>query len=386
MEESFFYLGTWFPRTSLHLKEFYNFLTKKEGLAGLDKSKIETLWNNLNFKKAQLHLEPEIDFLEVNFGDIELKITEDGIITMSNKIHDFKKSRQISEQFYTQKLAPAISYLFSVEAQLPKLIESAENIYPVFFITGNMPHEKIKELFDSFNEKIISHSKSPYIEIYYGENFNTVNIISQMIKRDIAEQFLQSLILFKEFEDQLNRYLNLHRKIWDKVSKIRNAKNIRYKEFQLIRNQLREIEEETYHIDIRLEQMGDILTARNELTSQFLKQRMTEIGINRFITLKAEQRYISNLWKMTSNYVDDTFEILNTLYEENTHKELNAIKLATFMTVLTGFFGMNIGFPWEERWKEIYPSSIKVSLFVIFFSVVIYLVLRLFFSNRKFKM
>jgi Mg2+ and Co2+ transporter CorA len=87
---------------------------------------------------------------------------------------------------------------------------------------------------------------------------------------------------------------------------------------------------------------------------------------------------------MTIDYVKDTLNFLESLFQENTQRELNTLKFITLIAAITSFFGMNIAFPWDERWHEIYVSSFTVVAIIAVVCFIFYFVLKLLIYNRYF--
>jgi Mg2+ and Co2+ transporter CorA len=115
-----------------------------------------------------------------------------------------------------------------------------------------------------------------------------------------------------------------------------------------------------------------------------MKQELQAASIERFEFLAASRDYVSDLWQMTIEYVEGTLKLLESLYSENTQRELNTLKYITLVGVLTGFFGMNIAFPWEERWSQVSASSLSVVVLIGVAAVIFYFFLRYFIHNRRF--
>jgi Mg2+ and Co2+ transporter CorA len=380
------YLGTWFQRTSLHLKEIYNFLKNKKGVAGLDQNKLDKFWEELKVEKISFYEKTNFDFLEAKCDGVTILITEDGIVLLSLPAKELHETIASLENFYSQRFGPVLSYLFSRGAPLPKQLEKAKEIYPLIGITKNLSSkEEAKKLFREFDDEFFSSVSSKDIEIFFGQVLNLFNVKQRSANGDFIEELLLNIVFFREFQDQLNRYLNLHRTMWDRISRIRESKTLRYKDFPYVRQQILEFLKTLSFVKARLSQMDDIIAARILLINPVLKKKLPELGFSRFEHLEADQKYVSHLWQMTIEYVDGTLNLLESLFQENTQRELGALKFVTLIAALTGFFGMNIAFPWEERWLEFFPSSFVVIILIILLSLSFYFLLKKFVRNRHFK-
>ena len=137
-------------------------------------------------------------------------------------------------------------------------------------------------------------------------------------------------------------------------------------------------------INARLNQMGDIAHARYVLLRVEIKGELSECNLLKFENVIADLRYVKDLWSMTIEYVKETLSLLESLYAENTQRELNAVKIITMITAITGFFGMNIAFPWDTEWQAISASSFVVVGIVGILALVLYYILKYAIYNRKF--
>ncbi|OGZ99489.1 MAG: hypothetical protein A3G49_06445 [Candidatus Sungbacteria bacterium RIFCSPLOWO2_12_FULL_41_11] len=384
------YLGTWFPRTSIHLKEVFNFLNEREGIKGLDPKKLKKLHDTLGLTDFKLHEEFDADFLNASFQNGEFIITEDGILLIktANIIeshdHEFSKARTFLLEFYTQKLGPAINYLFSLGAPIPRDIRDIKTVLPFIAVISEAGDENINEIYSSIQERPTSVVKGPEMEIHRSPSLTILrfkNTLPDMIK---LESFVKHDIFFREFEFQLEDYLGRHRAFWDEISKIRDSRSLRYKDFPEIRRRLLEIRRTITYVEARLLQMQDILKERFHTIAKDESDFLKKYGLRRFEPLDSAGAYTKHLWEMTREYLEGTITLLHTLYEENTQRELAVIKMTTFAAALTGFFGMNIAFPWDKEWFIIKYDSFAVAILVIGGSIIFYLLLKLAVMNRRF--
>lgn len=130
------YLGVWFQRTTLQLSEIYDFLKYQKSELALSKKKLVELWNGLQIN-LDIGTHYQIDGLEyltyTTINGIRVKIFEDGLITLNKSdlmdITMFQEIESVSK-YYEEKLSPAISYLFSLGAPIPKELANIKTVYP----------------------------------------------------------------------------------------------------------------------------------------------------------------------------------------------------------------------------------------------------------------
>lgn len=380
------YLGTWFQRTALHLLEVFYFLKNTTANALLDPQQVKALQKSLKISAVEFNEESVIDFVKFTSGNIETTITEDGVILMSLPATSLQKSIERLELFYSNQLAPALMYLFSKGAPLPKELADVKTIHPHILVGSNISQETILSIFKTYQDQEISSVQNQQVHMSFGSVMSFLNRKKKsfLFSQTATETLVQNIIFSREFEQQLSSYLNLHRSIWDKVSEIREAQGIRYKDFPQMRQQILGFLKTISFVQARLLQMEDILHSRKELIDPKMRTLLSDLGINNFEQFHSGQSYISHLWQMTKEYAQDSLNLMESLYQENAQRELNALKFITLIAALTGFFGMNIAFPWDETWEKLFPSSLAVVLIIFVACLGFYYLLRRLIHYRKF--
>ncbi len=372
------YLGIWFQRTSLHLKELFLHLQKNttnEKMENLSEiSTFSFLGNN------------EFDEVVGTCPTLSFSITEDGIILLKSSQHKVENAKHALETFYVETLSPLLLTLFgSTGAPIPKTLGESQSIYPAFLFVTKKPKESVSSFFIRHNDRLITTLKGNRLSMYIGEIYTLFHLKQPSILTvQQKKELVQYVIFFREFEQQLSGYLNQHRAIWDQVTKFRRSQTMTYRDFPQIRKELLSFSKTISFIRARLAQMDDIMKERHDTIDPTLKHELKNLGMHRFDHLIANQKYVVHLWDMTREYVSDTLTLLESLYQENAQKELSAIKYITFGALITGFFGMNIIFPWDETWQSMKLISWFVVLLIPLLSLVFYTILRIIVHNRKF--
>ena len=381
-------LGTWLPRTSIHLKEVYNFFI--DGTAvGLDQSKLKHLISQLCIEDLLFNNNPDFNNIRFSSGNIEVTITEDGIIVMTLKqVKDVHREIRTVESFYTNQLGPALSYLFSRGAPLPQTLLNIKEVYPRILLGKNMALQEVEAYFKAQDDALITSVSSEKLTIYYGEKSEFIdisNVDTQQSYNEFLDSLLTCSIFIRSFSGLLERYLQSHRSVWMEISSIRETRNLRYSDFTMIRNTILDILKTIAFIKARLHQMSDILSLRNALTPESIKQKLFTLGLSSFTTLEKSSQYMDNLWEMTADYSNSTMTLFASILEENAQRELRLLQQITIAGSLFGFFGMNIAFPWEERWNSTFLSSFVVFGIIILTLAISYVLIKKIILNRCFK-
>lgn len=380
------YLGVWFQRTTLHLRELYEFLRDGSQSADLPKTTGRKLRTRLKIAKTEFHSEEShysVSFSTTN--GISGSISDEGVILLSTSVVPVKKAIRLLSAFYQSSLSPALAHLFSRGAPIPKTLGVMESIYPLVIITtGGSTTAEVSKLLKVLDDELIASTHSPHLDLHLASRVQIFAVKHPRLSMADIEEVLRTIIFFRDAEEQLRRYLTSHRSIWDWVTDIRTSREIQYRKFPMIRSILLEQERDLSFIRARIEQMKDSLQSREADLSSAMKTMLTRLGLNRFAHLASDLDYVEQLITMTNEYVGGTLKLLGTLYDENTQRELAALKLITLFGALAGFFGMNIAFPWNEEWPDQLIFSLGVVGILVLGMLVFQWGLKLFVYNRRF--
>ncbi len=378
------YLGTWIPRTTLHLREVHHFLNGRFADLKFSEVKLRHLLDGLHPKQVKFFEQNDFAIVEATFeNNITFKMFEDGVIFLRIPVTDVVKAQNILQTFYDSKLGPSLSFLFSSGAPLPKSLNFSEDLYPLLFVAPQATPGEIKGLFMRVQDSVESHVASKSVDVYFGAHTDML-VTHTHLSDVVTDELLSHIVFLREFEKQLYGYIHTHRKIWDDISLIRDSKKIRFSEFSTVRNRILDSLNTLSYGRARIIQMGDIVEARVQLTGGKIRKTLETLGLDRYSNILTDQKYVLELWEMTIEHVKDTLNLLESLYQENTQRELNTLKFITLIAAITSFFGMNIAFPWDERWTQISTSSYVVVLLIIVVCVAFYFLLKQLIYNRYF--
>ena len=178
MKISNVYIGGWFQRTMLQLSEVYDFLRNGESQLKLNKKKLAELRKNLNIGNVEYGVSGE-EFILVTTGDrLQVKIFEDGLIVIgSSEVSEETLFADIErlKSYYESQLSPAINYLFSLGAPVPKELAHIENIYPYFVVCDNATREDIAELLSKTERQKYFEFDNKSYSVLRGDKYYFIN-------------------------------------------------------------------------------------------------------------------------------------------------------------------------------------------------------------------
>ena len=332
------YIGCWFQRTTLQLSEVYDFLKYNKSELVLNKKKLTDLWSKLRID-AYYDTHYKIDGLEyltyTTTDGIIVKIFEDGLITLNKKdIMDVTMFKDIEElsNYYETTLSPAISYIFSLGAPIPKELANIKTVYPYFIVLNDCKSEDIDTLIaKTENQKYFEYSNDLY-EVHRGDKYYFINNKNKS-DREI-ERYIEEQIFIREFKAQLHRYLNIHRIIWEKIDAVKEHAVISGKEIIKSSTKIEGYSKTVNLIEGRINQMSTYIKTREKLakSDEKLTEALDLIGY-RYETLSNTLSYVKDLWKMTQNYVNSAAKLFNNLKNDVTDKSIGNLTIVTSMGV-----------------------------------------------------
>lgn len=143
------YIGGWFQRTTLQLSEIYDFLRDGSSKLALDKKKLVKLHDALDLSEIDYGVDG-LEYLKFSTRvGVNVKVFEDGLIVLNDaNVTEFSLFNDIDAlaNYYENKLSPALSYLFSLGAPIPKELANIETVFPYFIVLNNSKKEDIEML------------------------------------------------------------------------------------------------------------------------------------------------------------------------------------------------------------------------------------------------
>ena len=331
--------GGWYQRTTLHLSEVYDFFVSGSSKLDLDKGELERLWKKLDLADVSR----ESGYLEYvsakTRNGIEIRYYEDGLYVLESFINDISSAHEEKrrlEEYWNAFLSPALSYIFSLGAPTPKVLANIKTIHPTV-ISGVVSDSSLFSPDESFGpaySKIVSDGisviKTPLFI------FVTASARSALSARPVIE----NLIFFREFKDHLEKYLNIHRSIWEQISDIKERKNISGSEVEEIRGKLDGYQKTIGLISNRINQMGAYVRTRSAIAKGMnVEEYLAGFFQFKFETLVDTLDYIKEIWKMTSEYLNSSIQNLQEIKNQSAARGIQSLQLITSLGVVSGIIG-----------------------------------------------
>lgn len=329
------YVGGWFQRTMLQLTEIYDFLRSGESQLDLDPEKLLELRKNLSIGKVDYDVSGLEYILFTTAYGINVKIFEDGLIVLNNE--EVKEDTLFADidkvtDYYENKLSPALSYLFSLGAPVPKELANIETVYPYFIVLNNATKDQISDLMARTERQKYYEFANDNYSVIRGDKYYFINNKKKSIDR--IERYIEEQIFIREFKGQLHRYLNLHRIIWEKIAAVKENAHVKGKKIIELNNKIDGYAKTINLIEGRINQMSTYISTREKVakSDQDLAEFLNVSGY-RYETLKDTMVYIQHLWSMTKNYVNSAKQLFSGLQNQVTQKSISSLTIVTSMGV-----------------------------------------------------
>jgi len=367
--------GGWYQRTTLHLTEIFDFLASGKTNLDLDKDKVLKLREALGV----VEVTREVDYLEyvkaVMENGIELRYYEDGLYVLEIDSKDPIDAKTLLERYFDEKLNPATNYIFSLGAPTPKILANIKFDHPVVISTKSKKIELDENVFGKIYSKIETDKMSVYKTPEY--------IFIRGIDERHVRALIEMQIFFREFKDQLERYLNIHRELWEEISEYKEKKVLLGKNIEEVRVRLDGYQKTINLIGSRINQMNVYVNTRSSIARKLsLEENLSNIFQYKFETLSDTHAYIKEIWNMTKDYLDTAIQVV---LEAKSQANTNTIQSLTLITTIGVVSGI-IGYLSKDQFPQITMVGMWYYLILI---VLTWLINRIVFtvaSNKKYKL
>jgi len=328
--------GGWYQRTTLHLSEIYDFFILGKSKLALNQKKLKALHKKLGL----IEITREASYLEYikakTEQGIEIRYYEDGLYILEICSDDIEKSKKQLEKYFHDFLNPAITYIFSLGAPTPKLLANIEINHPTIIRTTGAGDEmdKLSEKIGHIYNKISSQN----VSVLKAHDYILVQVPNE--NNSEATELVENLIFFREFKDQLEKYLQIHRDVWEEIAKIKDQKEISGKEVENIRSKLDGYQTAISLINNRINQMGSYVRTRAAISKKVnVESHLSTLFQFKFETLTDTLEYIKELWKMTNEYLLSSIQNLVEIKNQSTSRGIQSLQVITSIGVISAIIG-----------------------------------------------
>jgi hypothetical protein len=147
-------------------------------------------------------------------------------------------------------------------------------------------------------------------------------------------------IFFREFKDQLEKYLNIHRKIWEDITIIKEKGRIKGKDIVNSKIQLESYDRSINLINNRINQMGSYVKTRQSISNELgIEEHLMKVFDYKFETLSNTLSYIKEIWLMTADYVKNVLSVLTDIENRSLNNSIKSLQIIMSVGVVSGIIG-----------------------------------------------
>ncbi len=373
--------GGWYQRTTLHLSEIYDLFALGRSGLDLSKEKLTEFYKNFNFDSVTR----EAGYLEFvrakTKNGVEVRYYEDGLYILEVELDDLAnvaKSKELLETYFNDTLNPATSYIFSLGAPTPKVLANIRTVHPIVISViqeepGNFQPDQgeFGAIYSTIRSEDIMVHKTP----------GYIFIISSPKSESAVAELVEMQIFFREFKDQLEKYLNIHRKLWEEISDIKERKLIRGNEVEPIRAKLDSYQKTISLISNRINQMGSYIRTRSSISKgSNIEEHLRKLFEFKFEVLTDTLDYIKEIWKMTTDYLSSAIQNIVEIKNQGASRGIQSLQVITSIGVVSGL----IGYFSKNEWPQFTALGAVYFSGIIFVTWLINYAVSLLYKNKKY--
>ncbi len=339
--------GGWYQRTTLHLSEIYDLFSRAKGNTHFPQEELSAYHKKFQFTSVTR----EAGYLEfvkaVCANGIEVRYYEDGLYVLSiETAEDITKARDLLERYYSDVINPAVAYIFSRGAPTPKVLANIKTEHPVVVHVSEAKPKTFKpdqhifgDVYSTISsEDIIVHKTPGYIFI-----------VSKPAHEAVAMDLAEMQIFFREFKDQLEKYLNIHRNIWEEITEIKERKLLRGAEIESVRAKLDSYQKTVSLISNRINQMGSYIRTRSSIAKNAeIEEHLRTLFEFKFEVLTDTLDYIKEVWKMTSDYLASAIQNVVEIKNQSASKGIQSLQILTSIGAVSGLLAYFTKSEWPK--------------------------------------
>ncbi len=376
-------LGGWYQRTTLHLTEIFEFFSSAKSKLNLNPKTLQDYHQKLGLKEVAR----EAGYLEYvqaqTKNGLEIRYFEDGLYVLTLNGRDLNRLRQKQaqlEDYFGNCFEPAVAYIFSLGAPTPKILANIKTSHPIVVNLYQRTGTTFKVNTRLFGQ-IYSQIESEQFNVY--KTLSHIFILSKTNDEKASPNLTEMQIFFREFKDQLEKYLQIHRQIWEEIAKTKERKFVRGGEVVEIRNNLDAYQKTVGLISSRLNQMSSYVATRQSIAKNLnLEKELDHVFQYKFETLIDTHRYIRELWEMTKNYLENAIKLVVEIQTQSTNASVQSLRTITTVGTIA------LMTTWLSRDKFPYLTTAGLLYFLILL-VLTWLVNHFVYKayqNRKYKL
>lgn len=369
--------GGWYQRTILHLDEIQEFFSSGTSELDLSEDDLKKYWRALKITDVRRESD-YLDYVEASAeGGIRVRYYEDGLYSISVDSDDVVSARKVLHDYYSDRLNPAISYIFSLGAPTAhKLIQSRSHPTVVVREVSSLEDFEYPEEFGDEVRMVASH------DAYIYKTQEGALVVVPEKKREVGERIAELHIFLSEFQYQLYTYLNLHRQVWENISEVKDMKTVKGSQVDTLRNRLEGYERIVNVVGNRIEQMDIFMGSRAAfVTSLGFVESLEKYLTFKFDSLTDTLTYIERVWKATGEHLASAIEGIVEIKNQSSAQGLRSLQLIASVGVLSTI----IGYLTESELPQVTAKGAFYFIGIILVTWILNILINKIYLSRRYK-
>ncbi len=374
------FYGGWYQRTTLHLSEVYDFLANCRSDLKLNTERLKKYHEEMGIETVTR----EAGYLEYvqmeTVEGIRLRYFEDGLYVLDMEGDDVVEINARLKKYCDDKLSPALGFIFSLGAPTPKILANINSEHPtaVAIVTSNPEKYEVAEAV--FGD-VYSSLSTP--ELILKKTRGYIFLITEKKYENFVENLVDMQIFFREYKDQLHRYLNIHRVVWEEIEAIKERGYISGVEVDKTRMKLEGYQKTINLIGSRINQMAAYVHTRAGVSRELsMAEHLDRLFRYKFEVLTDTHSYTKEIWAMTTSYLNSAVQIIGEIRQQATNKSIQSLQLITTYGVIGGL----VGYLSRDSWPKVTESGVKYLALLLVSTLLVNRLVSFIYQRNRYKL
>lgn len=337
------YLGSWTPKTLMHLKEFENFLLGKKVSYGLDMESATKLYLELEPDDVEIGVGADgIKFVKAKAHGCELAYSGDGLLVMKKNDVDLHSDKDALARIFEAKVAPVFAFLYSHGARGLEIVKNPEERQPLILRCAAKNEAEMHDFIIMEHQEVHAVRRYKECVIYYGDD--VIFILERPNAADFdIDRLVEYLLLFSEVKRIMYSLLQTHRSIWDESERMTSEQIVKVKDLPRYSKVFTDFSNTVDNIIARLDQMQLNFNYRVEKARKN-KSIFPKLEPN-FENIGQNLDYVKNLFAMTRQHLQNNISQISNIYQENQENALNKLQVLFLLSAVSAFMALGSYIP-----------------------------------------
>ncbi|MCF7861009.1 hypothetical protein K9M79_02095 [Candidatus Woesearchaeota archaeon] len=276
------------------------------------------------------YIRDDFDFIEIIHNKVKYIVTQDGLVYGIRNLTKIVDNVAELNHFIIEVIYKDILQMHVLDTLLIRKL--VKKVPEVLIFDSSMNDQKADGLFKSLgrnHDYTISITKPFRIKKYYGNGLAVFKYVFKSLQRNRKlKTLLESQIVLSDYQNIIPYLVSEYHDIWRQVTDVRNKSQLRMKELPQLIDQLLEAERQIKHTMSQLQQFDNFIAERQRIVIQNKDETILKnLKLFDFDEMINLNDYVNEQWIMARDYVHSTLTLIDTIYKENSQKEMTLLQV-----------------------------------------------------------